>query len=127
MYIFSILWRMSSRGGRERRCVDGRSVGGREQWSHLSAIFATGGIALHFLFCYKPCKQVKLFLRISLPLILLASLALLLCYLEARSKNPVAANFDYPELLEYIFAALFLTACGTFLIEATVRDVKRKK
>lgn len=82
---------------------------------------------MHFLFCYKPCKQVKLFLRISLPLILLASLALLLCYLEARAKNPVAANFDYPELLEYIFASLFLTACGTFLIEATVRDVQRKK
>ena len=55
-------------------------------------------------------------LRGCLGLILLSSLTLLFSYLRARRISPALANLNYPPMLEYIFAALLITVCGTLLL-----------
>ena len=71
-------------------------------------------------------QTTKLWLRLALPFILLASIAILISYLDARAQNTVLANLYYPATMEYIFASLFITLCGAFLIEVAERDLKKR-
>ena len=69
-------------------------------------------------------KSTRLLLRIALPMILMTTVGILIAYLDARSQNHALANLYYSDALEYIFAALLITACGVFLIEIAERDRK---
>jgi hypothetical protein len=71
-----------------------------------------------------PHRETKLLLRIALPLVLLSTLALLFSYLEAREASVQMANLIYRPFLEYILAALAVTAAGTVLVEAVARDAE---
>ena len=71
-----------------------------------------------------PHRATRLLLRIALPLILLSALALLFSYLEARNASLHMANVLHREMLEYVLAALTVTAAGTVLIEAVCRDME---
>lgn len=71
-----------------------------------------------------PHRETRLLLRIALPLVLLSTLALLFSYLEAREESVQMANLIYRPFLEYILAALAVTAAGTVLVEAVARDAK---
>ncbi len=63
------------------------------------------------------CRYAKCYLRLALPLILLAAVTLLLAYLDARARDPVGANYYYPALLEYIIASLSIAFSGALLID----------
>ena len=69
-------------------------------------------------------KTARGMLRGCLGLILLSAIALLLSYLEARKTSPVLANLNYPPMLEYIFAAIAITACGVLLLAYVEREAK---
>lgn len=71
-----------------------------------------------------PHRPTRLLLRIALPLILFSALALLFSYLDAREQSVHMANACYRPMLEYVLAALAVTAAGTVLIEAVCRDVE---
>lgn len=67
---------------------------------------------LHFKFS----RPARLLLRIAMPLILLASITLLLSYLDARTRDPILANLTYPPLMEYIAASVLITVGGSIII-----------
>ena len=79
--------------------------------------------SLHNLY---PCRAARGFLRLSLFLVTLASIALLLSYLEARELDRVFADHYYSALLEYPLASLVITAGGVSLIEAVDREAREK-
>ena len=64
------------------------------------------------------------FLRLTLPLILAYTLALLGFYLRDRRVDLTGANLYYPLLLEMIFAALLFTAFGVLILELTAREAE---
>ena len=66
----------------------------------------------------RPRKIELLYLRFAFFLTLLLAIALLISYLDARTSDPVAAVFTYAPYLEYLFASLFLTLLGAFLLKA---------
>lgn len=67
------------------------------------------------------CAQARLFLRIALPLVLVASVTFLISYLQSRAHDPVVANRLYPVLLEYLIAGVVITEAGAVLIDYIVR------
>ncbi len=75
---------------------------------------------------HSPSRPSRLFLRIALALILVVSVALMLSYFDARDEWAAMANLAYRPLLEYILAALSITAAGVLLIEIALRDLDRE-
>ena len=79
----------------------------------------------------KPRRIARAVLHIELALILVCGVALLLCYLEARRKDPVLADAVYPPLAEYLVSGVVLAA-GTFVLaiclsaRANAKAVDRK-
>ena len=73
-----------------------------------------------------PSRPSRAFLRIALALILLSSVALTVSYLEARGEWAAMANLLYRPSLEYIWAALSITAAGVLVIEIALRDLESK-
>ena len=67
-------------------------------------------------------RPQQILLRICLGLTLLSSIALLISYLEARTLAPLRATIEYLPMLEYIFAALTITAGGLVLLRFTERE-----
>lgn len=76
---------------------------------------------------HKPGRPAKFVLHIGLPVIVLASVALLLSYLTARQVDPVWANLYYPQLLEYPIASVAILLSGFLLIEITDQERKNLK
>ncbi len=72
-------------------------------------------------------KGSRVLLRVALPMILMASIGILISYLDAREQNRVLADLCYPDALEYIFAAILITVGGVFLIELAEHDMQKKK
>lgn len=64
----------------------------------------------------------KLFLRISLPILTLASVTLLIAYLQQREIEPITAQLSFRPLLEYVLAALTVTAGFSLLIDRLSRE-----
>ena len=73
---------------------------------------------------HTPSRPSRLFLRIALALILIVSVALTISYLDARKEWAAMANLAYRPLLEYILAALSVTAAGVLVIEIALRDLE---
>ena len=67
-------------------------------------------------------RAARVLLRTCLGLTLLSAIALLISYLQVRQTSPLLANIDYPPMLEYIFAALAITACGFVLLSFVERE-----
>jgi hypothetical protein len=65
---------------------------------------------------YPMSRHAQILLRICLGLTLLSSIALLISYLDARATAPLRAAMEHLPMLEYIFAALTITACGFVLL-----------
>ena len=74
-----------------------------------------------------PDRIVRIYLRVSLSAILLASVALLITYLDARKINRIDAVFDYAPSLEYIMASLFIALGGAFVLELVILDPRFRR
>ena len=74
-----------------------------------------------------PNRVVRIYLRISLSATLLASVALLISYLDARAVDRIGAAFDYSPATEYIMASLFIALGGAFLLELVATDPRFRK
>ena len=72
-----------------------------------------------------PCKTGRMILHVTLPLILLAAVALLLSFLAERETDPIRAYTYYPAALEYIVASITISFGGMLLAEVADRDSKR--
>ena len=90
--------------------------------SHKKEVYEAIMQGLHTLY---PCRAARIFLRVALSLITLASIAILLSYLDARKLDRVLADHYYSALLEYPIAALSITAGGLYLIEAVDREHRK--
>lgn len=74
-----------------------------------------------------PSKLSQGYLRAAMFVTLLAALALLITYLDARAIDRVGAVFRIAPMLEYITAAVFVALGGTFLLEAVLNDPRFSK
>ena len=74
-----------------------------------------------------PGKLAQGYLRIAMFMTLLAALALLFSYQDARAIDPVKAAFDYAPLLEYIMASVFIALGGTLVLELVLNDPRFQK
>ena len=72
------------------------------------------------------CRTARVFLRCSLPLILLVAVVLLISGLQAHESDPVAAGSYYPMLAEYIAASVCIVLAGAFLIDRVEAEKKEK-
>ena len=68
-----------------------------------------------------PGPAARALLHIQLPLVVVAAVAFLISYLQARAISPSYANLHYPYQLEYILASLSISAAGFWLVDATER------
>lgn len=74
-----------------------------------------------------PGPAARMILRIDLPILLLASVVLLISYLQAREIDPAYANVYYGQGVEYILAS-FVLAVGSFcLIDTVERNQKSEQ
>ena len=71
-----------------------------------------------------PSPTVRCFLRVSLPLLALASVAVLVLYLEQHAANPSVAAVNYAPLAEYPLAGLAVAAGGAYMIEYIIQRHK---
>ena len=69
-------------------------------------------------------RAAQALLRICLGLTLLSSIALLISYLDTRTHAPLRAIIEHLPMLEYIFAALTITAGGFVLLCFVEREQK---
>ena len=74
-----------------------------------------------------PNRAVRTYLRVSLSATLLASVALLISYLDARAIDRIGAAFDYAPASEYIMASLFIALGGAFVLELVATDPRFRK
>ena len=74
-----------------------------------------------------PSKATQGYLRASLFATLLAAVAVLISYLDARGIDRVSAVFYHAPMLEYVMASLFIALGGTLLLEAVVTDPRFSK
>ena len=58
----------------------------------------------------------KLLIRLCIFPTILSACTLLISYLNARTDSPALAFWEYSAMLESIFAALAITACGVVLV-----------
>ena len=65
---------------------------------------------------YPISRAGQMLLRICLGLTLLSSIALLISYLDAHATAPLRATLEHLPMLEYIFAAITITAGGFVLL-----------
>ena len=65
---------------------------------------------------YPLSHHAQQLLRVCLGLTLLAAIAILISYLDARAVAPLWATIEHLPMLEYIFAALAITASGFVLL-----------
>ena len=77
---------------------------------------------MHLLHIPPISKTARGLLRICLWLTTLSAITLMLSYLEARTASPVLANINYPPMLEYIIAAITITAGGFLLLTLVERE-----
>jgi len=65
----------------------------------------------------EPCPPTKVFLRVTMPLVIVYALAILASYLQARKENFLLARATYAPYLEYIVASAVILVCCALLIE----------
>ncbi|MBR3895210.1 MAG: hypothetical protein IKJ35_08730 [Clostridia bacterium] len=73
----------------------------------------------------KPCPPTKVFLRATMPLVVVYALAILASYLQAREQNFLLAKATYAPFLEYIVASCAILVCGALLIEIAWWEQRR--
>ncbi len=75
---------------------------------------------------HEPSKLTMLYFRFAMLLTIATALALLVCYLQARAADPIAARIQYPATLEYIAVSPCIALFGAILLEAVQEDIKSK-
>lgn len=69
-----------------------------------------------------PSRTQKFLIRLCILPTILSAITLLIAYLDARTGSPAMAFWEYSPMLESIFAALAITACGVVLVRLVERE-----